>query len=50
VYDYDKRSATAGAEQTIIFEDVAAGDEFGIMVDGWAGDGEFDVSVEEIGR
>ena len=49
-YDYDARSITYGSEEQIVVDDVAAGQEFGILIDSYSGGGSFTISVEELGK
>ena len=49
-WDHDSMSATPNCQETVVLEDVEAGRPIGILVDCWAGNGSFTVSIEEIGR
>jgi serine protease len=49
-YDYDKRSITPDSQEVVVLEDVAAGQEVGILVDSYSGSGSFTVTVEETGK
>ncbi len=47
--DFDKRSITVDSQEQVIFEDVAPGQEFGILVDSYSGSGNYEISVQELG-
>ncbi|NHN41409.1 S8 family serine peptidase [Halorubellus sp. JP-L1] len=49
-YDYDARAATYGADETLVVDDVDAGQTFGILVDSYDGSGSFTLSAEEVGK
>jgi len=48
--DYDKRSITTNSQEQVIFEDVAPGQEFGILVDSYSGSGTYEIAVQELGK
>jgi len=48
--DFDKRSVGPDSNETIVVEDVSSTTELGILVDAWAGAGQYEVAVEELGR
>jgi serine protease len=48
--DYDARSITYGSDEQIVVDDVASGQEFGILVDSYSGGGSFTIGVEELGK
>jgi len=49
-WNYDKRSVTQDSQEQIVIDDVSTGQSFGILVDSYEGDGDFTVSVEELGK
>jgi len=49
-YDYDARSITYGSDEEIVVDDVASGQEFGILIDSYSGGGSFTIAVEELGK
>ena len=49
-WDYDEKSTTRDSQEQVIVEDVEPGQEFGILVDSYEGDGNYTLSVEELGK
>ncbi len=48
--DFDKRSITVDSQEQVVFEDVEAGQDFGILVDSYSGRGTYEIAVQELGR
>jgi len=48
--DYDKRSISPDSGEQVIFENVSAGQEFGILVDSYSGSGSYTIEVQELGK
>jgi PKD repeat protein len=48
-YDYDARSITYGSDEQIVVDDVESGQDFGILIDAYSGNGSYTITVDELG-